>query len=283
MRPNFKRNAIAMLVAPALGAGAAYAQDSEKQTQQQLQKQKQAQGQEKKQDLSTWDISKLYRNTWSADEMIDTDVRGANGEEIGEVKDIIVDRKGNIQRVVVEVGGFLEMGDQHMGVPWKDVQIGPNMEYVEVPLREIEGGTYSLYGVAPQGEDVYVGRNAWRVNELIGDYASLMDVPRYGMVTDALFDRKGKLQGLVVSRTAGAWGAAGWYGYPYYGYYPGYAYAFPYRSTEVADRGRFDYGELAQESEFAGEESEERQQQAQSRQGAAARGGSAEQQQRQKK
>jgi sporulation protein YlmC with PRC-barrel domain len=293
MQPNFKRNVIAMLVAPALGAGAAYAQDkqkqqqgqqSQKQTQQQLQKQAQGQGQgqQKKQDLKNWNVSKIYRNTWSAEEMIDTDVRGANNEEIGEVKDIIVDRNGNIRRVVVEVGGFLEMGDQHIGVPWKDVQIGPNMQYVQVPLREIEGGTYSLYGVAPQGEDVYVGRNAWRVNELLGDYASLMDVPRYGMVSDALFDKQGKLQAVVVSRTAGAWGDAGWYGYPYYGYYPGTFYALPYRGAEVADAGRFDYGQFAQQSEMAGEESEQRQQQAQARQGqrqgGAARGGSGQQQ-----
>ena len=207
--------------------------------------------------LQNWDASRLYRNTWSAEEMIDTDVRGQNGEEIGEVKDIIVDRDGNISRVVVEVGGILEIGDQHIGVPWKDVRIGQDMEWVQVPLREVEDGTYSLYGRIPQGEDVAAARGAWRVNELIGDYASLRDIPRYGLVTDVLFNDQGKAQGVIINRTAGAWGRAGWYGYPYSGYYPGaYAYPLPYDSADVGDYGRFSYVEFAQQSEYAGDQNE---------------------------
>lgn len=268
-------------------SAAAGASASAQQGQQQQARNQQGQKQQgQKQSLRNWDVSKLYRNTWSANEMIDTDVRGANGEEIGEVKDIIVDRNGNISKVIVEVGGFLEMGDQHIGVPFKDVKIGRNMESVQVPLREVESGTYSLYGRVPQGEDVAQARTSWRVNELIGDYASLADVPRYGMVTDALFDTKGKLQAVVINRTAGAWGNAGWYGYPYAGYRPGYNYGFPYRSTDVGDRGRFDYVLFAEESEWAGERSAQRQQQAregqrQQQRGSAAGGATGAQQEQQ--
>lgn len=243
--------------------------------QQQSQKQQSQKQQAQKQDLRKWDVSKLYRSTWSADEMLGTDVRGANGEEIGEVKDIIVGPNGNIDKVVVEVGGFLEMGDQHIGVPWKDVQIGADMQDVQVPLREVESGTYSLYGVVPQGENVSVARQYWRVNELIGDYANLADAPRYGMVTDALFDKQGKLQAVIVNRRAGTWGGAGWYGYPYAGYRPGYAYDMPYRAADVRDYGRFDYVVFVEQSEMAGDGANKRAQQA------AAGGGSGQQQQQQ--
>jgi hypothetical protein len=34
-------------------------------------------------------------------------VRAGDGRQIGEVKDIIVNRHGHIERLVVEVGGFL--------------------------------------------------------------------------------------------------------------------------------------------------------------------------------
>ncbi|HEX5768591.1 MAG TPA: hypothetical protein VFX94_10185 [Burkholderiales bacterium] len=35
----------------------------------------------------------------------------------------------------------LEIGDQHIGVPWKDVRIGEKVQYVRVPLREVRSGT----------------------------------------------------------------------------------------------------------------------------------------------
>jgi sporulation protein YlmC with PRC-barrel domain len=255
MNPRFKRNAIAMLLAPALAlpAGALYAQDRQQ---------------------------SQYRNTWSAEEMIDTDVRGQNGEQIGEVKDIIVGEDGNIRKVVVEVGGFLEIGDQHIGVPWKDVTIGQEMQSVQVPLREVENGTYSLFGKVPEGEDVAAAGNAWRVNELIGDYASLEDVPRYGMVTDVIFNDQGKAQTVIVDRRMGAWGEAGWYGYPYAGYPGAYAYPLPYRSTGVATLDAFDYAQLAEQSQYASEQREPRQRQARSRnsgEGGSAAGSTAQQ------
>lgn len=199
--------------------------------------------------------SQSYRNLWSAQEMIGTEVIGEGGEQIGEVKDIIVGQDGHISKVVVEVGGWLEMGDQHIGVPWQNVKIGPDMESVRVPaLKEIEDGTYSLFGRVPQGEDVAAAQGAWRVNELIGDYASLRDVPRYGLVTDVLFDQNGDARTVVVRRTAGAWGPIGWYGYPYAGYYPGaYAYPLPYSTADVGRFQPFDYVAFAQTSDLAGD------------------------------
>jgi sporulation protein YlmC with PRC-barrel domain len=263
MKIRFKQPAASALLASALAVpgACALAQD------------------QKPPELSRWDPSTLYRDTWSADEMIDTDVRGAKGEEIGEVKDIIVGADGTISKVVVEVGGFLEIGDQHIGVPWKDVRIRDDMRWVEVPLKEVESGTYSLHGRVPQGEDVAAAPKSWRVNELVGDYASLENVARYGMVTDVIFTDEGKAQGVIVDRAAGTWGSAGWYAYPYAGYYPDrYAYPLPYASAEVGDYGRFDYVLLSQQSRYsdAGNERARAQQAKGSRQqsGGASTGGS---------
>ena len=199
----------------------------------------------------------LYRNTWSANEMLGSVVRGERGEDIGEVKDLIVARDGTLAKVVVEVGGFLDIGDQHIGVPWRDVAIGPDMQWVRVPLEKARNGEYSLYGVTPRGESVSAGHGAWRVRELIGDYASLRDVPRYGMVSDVIFGADGKARGVVVSRPAGPWGRAGWYGYPYADYDgrdP--AYALPYEREQVAGDATvgpgFDYLKLGELSRFSG-------------------------------
>ena len=184
--------------------------------------------------------------------MIDAPVRAANGERIGDVKDIIVDRNGSISKVVVEVGGFFELGDQHIGVPWKDIKIGEDMAFVQVPLREVEQGTYSLFGEVPQGEDVPAALTSWRVNELIGDYAALADVPRYGLVTDVIFDSRGRAQSVVVDR-AGYWGGYGLYAYPFTGFHAAaYAHPLPYRSETVVALRPFDYSRLDEQSRYSG-------------------------------
>lgn len=194
----------------------------------------------------------LYRDNWSAREMIDTPVRTASGERIGDVKDIIVDRNGSIRKVVVEVGGFFELGDQHIGAPWKDIKIGEDMEFVQVPLREVERGTYSLFGEVPQGEDVPAALTSWRVNELIGDYAALAGVPRYGLVTDVIFDNRGRAQSVVVDR-AGYWDGYGLYAYPFTGYHAAaHAHPLPYRNETVVALQPFDYARLDEQSRYSG-------------------------------
>lgn len=119
-------------------------------------------------DSITWNQEGWYRNGLSASEMLDKPVRGENAERIGEVHDIIVDRNGQIAKLVVEVGGFFEAGDQHIGVPWRHAKIGEDMDFVEVPLHEVRDGTYSLFGRVRHGEDVPAALTSWRVNELLG-------------------------------------------------------------------------------------------------------------------
>jgi sporulation protein YlmC with PRC-barrel domain len=202
-------------------------------------------------EIRNWDISSLYRNTWSADEMIGTQVRGGDGNDIGEVKDIVLDRKGAVTHVVVEVGGFLDIGDQHIGVPWTDVRIGRGMNWIQVPLREIENGTYSLYGAVPSGEDITLPGNKWRANELMGDYASLNDLPRFGLVVDLLFNESGQVQAVIVDRAAGGWGRGGWYAFPFTGYAPAdYTHHLPYTRAQT-ERLAFDYDRLVAQSPHA--------------------------------
>jgi sporulation protein YlmC with PRC-barrel domain len=190
------------------------------------------------------DMQQVYREGLSARQVIGAAVRGENGERIGSVKDIVVDEHARIARLIVEVGGFFELGDQHIGVPWKDVKIGQNMQFIQVPLREVRSGTYSLDGVVPQGEDVPIALTSWRVNELIGDYAVLKDAPRPGLVTDVIFDSRGQVQAVLVDRL----GRGGLFAYPFTGYYPG---AYAHLTETVIALEPFDYDELGRRSLYA--------------------------------
>ncbi|WAJ27254.1 PRC-barrel domain-containing protein [Antarcticirhabdus aurantiaca] len=49
--------------------------------------------------------------------LMDANVMGAANEDIGEVEDLLLDQQGRVIGVVVEVGGFLGIGDKEVAIP----------------------------------------------------------------------------------------------------------------------------------------------------------------------
>ena len=57
--------------------------------------------------------------TMSASTLIGDDVKNKAGEDLGDVKEIMLDMEtGQVSYVVVSFGGFLGMGDKLFAVPW---------------------------------------------------------------------------------------------------------------------------------------------------------------------
>ncbi|MBM1172800.1 PRC-barrel domain-containing protein [Microvirga arabica] len=65
---------------------------------------------------------------YSASEIIGKDVLGANNEDIGEIGDVLIDRSGQVRAVVVDVGGFLGIGETHVAIPMQQVQMRSNQQ-----------------------------------------------------------------------------------------------------------------------------------------------------------
>jgi len=62
----------------------------------------------------------------AADTLEGDDVVNANGENLGEVKDIMIDvSSGRIAYAVLSFGGFLGMGDKLFAVPWNALTLDP--------------------------------------------------------------------------------------------------------------------------------------------------------------
>ena len=55
---------------------------------------------------------------WLAHVFIGADVLNAAGETVGDVRDLLFDRTGRINMVVLGVGGFLGVGEKHVAVPF---------------------------------------------------------------------------------------------------------------------------------------------------------------------
>jgi sporulation protein YlmC with PRC-barrel domain len=145
-------------------------------------------------ELGTWDYQALYESGWRADDLIGSTVIGSGGEDIGEVSNIIVGPDDSAQAIIVEAGGFLDLGSVYLRVPWDQVQWTPGAGQVQAPIREDNVADFSLFG----GEQPTAEGQAWRVTTLLGDYVSLQDRPGYGMVDDVVFSQDGAIQAVVV-------------------------------------------------------------------------------------
>ncbi|WP_181707265.1 PRC-barrel domain-containing protein [Chthonobacter rhizosphaerae] len=82
---------------------------------------------------------------WRAADLEGKAVFGADGESIGDIKDILVNDQGQVAAVIIGVGGFLGIGEKDVAVAMNALQFGPGMTAAEA---EAAGAT----GPAATGE-----------------------------------------------------------------------------------------------------------------------------------
>jgi hypothetical protein len=63
-------------------------------------------------------ITEQQTNQWRASRLIGIDVYGADNQKIGDINEVLVDRQGNADAVVVGVGGFLGIGEKNVALPF---------------------------------------------------------------------------------------------------------------------------------------------------------------------
>lgn len=60
------------------------------------------------------------------------DAVGADWNRIGEIEDLVLDQSGQLQGIVAEIGGFLDIGDKHVLISVSDVNLVAADEYAYV-------------------------------------------------------------------------------------------------------------------------------------------------------
>jgi sporulation protein YlmC with PRC-barrel domain len=61
-------------------------------------------------------------NQWRASQLVGLAVYGNNNERIGDINEVLLDRNGGAEAVVIGVGGFLGIGEKDVAVPFKAVE-----------------------------------------------------------------------------------------------------------------------------------------------------------------
>ncbi|HKL45643.1 MAG TPA: PRC-barrel domain-containing protein [Roseovarius sp.] len=216
--------------------------------------------------LATWTYAPLYEDGWSVENMFNvTDVTGPGDEVIGDVENVIFRNNGEVLGIVAQVGGFWDIGDTHVFVPWDDVSVGDDLSQAQVPVTEEEVDDFDIFG-ATEGDamvaesdasdtnvvddDLVAGESVFKATDLIGDYAYLSDGVQYGYVAD-LIVQDGRISAVVSD--AASYGRSGYYAYPYqYGRGSprmGPRYQMPYDQSEIDTIESFDYTQLQSRAE----------------------------------
>jgi len=75
--------------------------------------------------------------TYTVDDLEDMDIVGSDGEEIGEVDDVLVSSDGSSMAVAAEVGGFLGMGEHEVVLPLTDARITNDKLVISMTAEQI--------------------------------------------------------------------------------------------------------------------------------------------------
>jgi hypothetical protein len=209
--------------------------------------------------LRNWNYDEIYRGGWSVKQLMDeAEVIGAEGDEIGSIENVIVGNNGRILGIIAQVGGFLDIGDTHVFVPWNQVRFEQGLERAIIPVTEdnVEEYAYkdSRLMKAETGHrqvvesDLRTGARIFKATELLNDYTFLNNNVGYGWISDLVFTTDGNLHAVVVNADPTFRG--GYYAYPFYGYGYGWTPGAPYYNlgydeTDLADLDElFDYDRM---------------------------------------
>lgn len=87
------------------------------------------------------------------EELMDKDVIGQGGEEIGQVTDVLLDQQGQVRMIVVEHGGFLGIGSGEVAFDIEQVQLTDTG--VQVPVTEEQ------ISEMPQWDEEQAAQTGW--------------------------------------------------------------------------------------------------------------------------
>lgn len=70
-------------------------------------------------------ITQQSPNQWLASKFMGTDVMGTDNAKIGDVSDVLFDKSGKVDALIVGVGGFLGIGQKDIALPVSAFQVIP--------------------------------------------------------------------------------------------------------------------------------------------------------------
>jgi sporulation protein YlmC with PRC-barrel domain len=88
-------------------------------------------------------MTQMPQDLMRGSKLMGIDVYGADNQKIGDIDEVLVDRQGKIQALVVGVGGFLGIGQKDVAIPYDQVHWMSNQE---LQAQNNQGGSGGASG-----------------------------------------------------------------------------------------------------------------------------------------
>jgi sporulation protein YlmC with PRC-barrel domain len=75
------------------------------------------------------DAKMAFKGNWRASKLMGLNVYNENNEKLGDINELLIDKSGKINAVVIGIGGFLGMGEHDIAVSMD------KLKFVEEPVR----------------------------------------------------------------------------------------------------------------------------------------------------
>ncbi len=92
---------------------------------------------------STTSATTHKEGEWRASKLVHVDVYNEANEKIGDINDVILDRSGNVAKVILGVGGVLGLGEHYVAVAFD------KLKWVDQPATSTTASTTSAPANAP--------------------------------------------------------------------------------------------------------------------------------------
>ncbi|MGN6086538.1 PRC-barrel domain containing protein [Trinickia sp.] len=134
--------------------------------------------------------------------LLDTRVQRPDGKVIGRAIDMFVDAAGKPREMLVNLAGFLGIGDRKMHFPWSDFRFDPTHRNAPITLsigpNEAPAAAAAKGKENAPGKPAGAGANDAHLLGLIDATAERANGTRVGRVVDVLIDTHGEPQAAVV-------------------------------------------------------------------------------------
>jgi sporulation protein YlmC with PRC-barrel domain len=85
-------------------------------------------------------ITEPSSNYWRASKLVGLNVYGADDKKIGNIDEVLLDKGGRVEAVVIGVGGFLGIGQKDVAVPFKTLEWKTEPVSASMPTATIPNG-----------------------------------------------------------------------------------------------------------------------------------------------
>src|SRR3954469_15887501 len=87
--------------------------------------------------------TKAQGNLWRASKLKGLNVYNEQNEKLGDISEILIDKSGKVDGIIIGVGGFLGMGQHDIKVEMS------KLKFVDEPVRSSAAGSTSTTGAGP--------------------------------------------------------------------------------------------------------------------------------------